>query len=225
MAPRIRIERKTKLRDILGSIKDDIAKGATAAMTEVQLGLKAELRQQADAAGLGAKVANTWRGATYPTGGRVSLSPAAFVFSKAPKIVDAFDRAPVIRTVNGKKYLAIPTANVPRAGTRGHPRMTPAEVETYFNQDLKFARAGNGRLIAYIDAGGSKTGVRRLSGKQLGKLYRSQGKDAPARHIQVVMFILTPTAKMPKRLNVDDAAAHWADQVPSILERRLGDAR
>jgi hypothetical protein len=223
MAPRFKVERKTRLRDVLAPIKDAIAAGATGAMTEVQLGLKMELRQQVDAAGLGAKVANTWRGVTYPVGGRVSLSPAAFVFSKAPKIVDAFERAPTIRTVNGRKYLAIPTANVPRGGGRGHPRMTPAEVETYFNQDLKFARAKSGRLIAYIDAGGSATGVRRLSGKQLGRLYR--GKGAPARHIQVVMFILTPTAKMPKRLAVDDAAAHWADQVPGILERRLGDVQ
>jgi len=224
MAPRFRVERKTRLRDVLAPIKDAIATGSTGAMTEVQLGLKMELRQQVDAAGLGAKVANTWRGVTYPAGGRVSLSPAAFVFSKAPKIVDAFERAPTIRTVNGRKYLAIPTANVPRGGGRGHPRMTPAEVETYFNQDLKFARAKSGRLIAYIDAAGSAGGgVRRLGGKQLGRLYR--GKGQPARHIQVVMFILTLTAKMPKRLNVDDAAAHWADQVPSILERRLGDAR
>ena len=146
------------------------------------------------------------------------------MFSKAPKIVDAFERAPTIRTVNGRKYLAIPTENVPRLGTRGHPRMTPDEVETYFNQDLKFAHADSGRLIAYIDAAGSaRGGVRRLTGKQLGRLYRD--KAAPGRHIQIVMFILTPTAKMPKRLNVDDAAAHWADQTPSILGRRLGDAR
>lgn len=223
MAPRFRVERKTKLREVLAAIKDDIAAGATAAMGEVQLGLKGELRQQVNAAGLGGKVGKSWQGVTYPAGGKVSLSPAAFVYSKAPKIVDAFERAPTIRTVNGRKYLAIPTANVPRMGTRGHPRMTPAEVETAFNQDLKFARAGNGRLIAYIDAGGSASGVRKLTGKQLGRLYR--GKGAPARHVQVVMFILTPTAKMPKRLAVDDAAAHWADQVPSILERALSDAR
>jgi hypothetical protein len=225
MAPRIRVERKTNLRAIFRDISDDIARGATGAMSEVTAGLKAELREQVQAAGLGGKVGNTWRGVTYPVGGRASLSPAAFVFSKAPKIVDAFERAPTIRTINGKKYLAIPTANVPRLGTRGHPRMTPAEVETAFNQDLKFARTGNGRLIAYVDAGGSASGVRRLSGKQLGRLYRSKGKESPMRHVQVVMFILTPTAKMPKRLNVDEAAAHWADQVPSILERRLGDAR
>jgi len=220
---RFKFERKNDLRKIFDQLGDDIARGATGAMSEVSAGLKAELRQQAESAGLGGKVANTWRGVTYPVGGRVSLSPASFVFSKAPKIVDAFERAPVIRTVNGRKYLAIPTENVPRLGTRGHPRMTPAEVETFFNQDLKFARTKSGRLLAYIDAVGGAKGFRRASGKQLGRLYR--GKGVPARHTQVVMFILTPTAKMPKRFNVDEAAAHWADQVPSILERRLGDAR
>lgn len=210
------------MKDVLGDLQNDLARDVTDAIGEVTTGLKAELREQMQAAGLGGKVANTWRGVTYPVGGRVSLSPAAFVFSKAPKIVDAFERAPVIRTINGRKYLAIPTENVPRTGARGHPRMTPAEVETAFNQDLKFKRAGNGRLIAFIDAVGGARGFRRASGKQLGRFYR--GKGAPARHVQVVMFILTPTAKMPKRLNVDEAAAHWADLVPSILERRLGDA-
>jgi hypothetical protein len=208
---------------VLKDLQSDLASDVTDAMSEVTTGLKGELREQVQAAGLGGKVANTWRGVTYPVGGRVSLAPAAFVYSKAPKIVDAFERAPTIRTVNGRKYLAIPTANVPRLGTRGAPRMTPAEVETTFNQDLKFKRAGNGRLIAYIDAGGSAKGFRRLSGKQLGRLYRGQG--APTRHVQVVMFILTPTARIPKRLNVDEAAAHWADQVPSILERAVSDAR
>jgi hypothetical protein len=225
MPPRFRTEAKTRLKDVLKDLQNDLSRNVTGSMSVVTTGLKGELRQQVTAAGLGAKVANTWRGVTYPAGGIVSLSPAAFVFSKAPKIIDAFERAPTIRTVNGKRYLAIPTANVPRKGTRGHPRMTPDEVETYFNQDLKFAKAGSGRLIAYIDAGGSANGIRRLSGKQLGRLYRSNGKEAPTRHVQVVMFILTPTVQMPKRLNVDEAATHWADQVPSILERRLGDAR
>ena len=217
------METKTRLKDVLGDLQSDVARDVTDAMGEVTTGLKGELREQVQAAGLGGKVANTWRGVTYPVGGRVSLAPAAFVFSKAPKIVDAFERAPTIRTVNGKKYLAIPTANVPRTGTRGHPRMTPAEVETAFNQDLKFRRAGNGRLIAFIDAAGSGAGIRRLGGRQLGRHYRGEG--APARHVQVVMFILTSTARMPKRLNVDEAAAHWADQVPPILERALSGAR
>jgi hypothetical protein len=51
-------------------------------------------------------------------------------------------------------------------------------------------------------------------------LYRN-GK-APPRYAQVVMFILTPTARMPKRLSVDDAANHWAAQIEPILGRHFG---
>lgn len=202
-------------------IVDDIAKAASSAMDQVSTGLKTELRAQIAGAGMGARLANTWQGRRYPVS-KPSVDSAAYVFSKAPEIVDAFDRAPVIRTVNGRRYLAIPTPNVPRTGGRGGGhRMSPFEVETAFNQDLKFAKAGNGRLIAYLDVVGNSAAsrLRAPTGKQLGRLYR--GGKAPPRHAQVVMFIMTPTARMPKRLNVDDAAAHWANQVPQILEQQL----
>jgi hypothetical protein len=216
--------RAPKWRTVMPPIADDIANVASAAMDDVSVGLKTELRGQIVGAGMGARLANTWQGRRYPNA-RASMDAAAFVFSKAPEIVDAFDRAPVIHTVNGRRFLAIPTANVPRAaagiGVRGSThRMSPAEVETYFNQDLKFARAGNGRLIAYIDVVGTAAGgFKRPTGKQLGRLYR--GIKPLSKHAQVVMFILTATARMPKRLNVDDAATHWANQVPQILERRF----
>ncbi len=211
-----------KWKPVTDGIVDDIAQAATDTMDEVTLGLKNELRAQVEAAGMGGKLAKTWRGRRYPVS-KPSIEAAAYVFSKAPDIVDAFDRAPVIRTVNGRKYLAIPTANVPRttSGTRGGShRMTPAEVENYFNQDLKFARTKKGRLIAFIDVVGTAAGgFRRPTGRQLGRLYR--GIKAPARHTQVVMFILTPKARMPKRFNVDAAAQHWANTVGPILESNL----
>ncbi|HEY0104594.1 MAG TPA: DUF6441 family protein [Rhizomicrobium sp.] len=200
----------------------DIATAATGTMDEVNQGLKNELRDQVRAAGLGDRLANTWRGRRYPMSG-ASIEPAVFVWSAAPRIVDAFDRAPLIRPVNGRRYLAIPTENVPRTSgghVGGSRRMTPEEVETAFNQDLKFARAGNGRLVAYVDVVGTAAGgFKHATGKQLARLYR--GGKAPARLAQVVMFVLTPTAQMPKRLGIDAAANHWADQVQTILERRL----
>ncbi|HEY4112862.1 MAG TPA: DUF6441 family protein [Rhizomicrobium sp.] len=210
-----------KWKPVTDGLGDDMAKAAAAAADEITQGLKLELRAQVEAAGLGARVANTWQGRRYPSTA-ASINAAAYVWSKAPAIIDAFDRGPVIHTVNGRRYLAIPWPNVPRtAGARGGGgRMTPAQVETYFNQDLKFARAGNGRLVAYVDVVGTAAGsFKRATGKQLGRLYR-QGK-APPHHVQVPMFTLTPTARMPKRLSVDQAAEHWAAQVPDILESKF----
>lgn len=212
-----------KFKAVVKPIGDQIAKAAAQTADDVRDGLKAELRAQVTGAGMGALLAKTWQGRRYPAN-RDSIDAAAFVYSRAPKIVDAFDRAPVIRPVNGRRYLAIPTDNVPRtASGRGHGRrMTPEEVELAFNQDLKFAKGAKGRLIAYVDvvsnAGGTK--LKAPTGKQLVRLY-ANGR-APKRHAQIVMFVLTPTARMPKRLNVDAAAQHWAQQVPAIFERRFG---
>lgn len=207
---------QTRLKAIFAEMSDDIARGATAAANDCTNGLKKELREQVEAAGLGTRLANTWRGNTYPLE-RASISPATYVWSKAPNIVDAFDRAPVIRTVNGRRFLAIPTENVPRVGgRRGSSRkMTPAEVETAFNQDLKFEKTKKGSIIAYVDAvaANSGTGYRRPSKKRV-----AQGRTVQA----VIMFILVPFARMPKRLSIDAAALYWANQVPRLLENRLG---
>jgi Family of unknown function (DUF6441) len=211
-----------KWKPITDGVVDDLTGPATDTIEEVRAGLTKELRDQVEAAGLGSRLANTWQGRRYPAT-RASLDAAAFVFSKAPEIIDAFDRAPTIVTVNGRRNLAIPTPNCPRiaAGRGGSRRMTPQEVETYFNQDLKFARAGNGRMFAYVDVRGTASGgFSRATGKQLGRFYR--GAKDYARHAQVVMFILTPTARMPKRISPADAAEHWQAQVEPILERRLG---
>lgn len=214
-----------QFKKVAQQLQDQLSSVCSSTMDDVASGLRDELRAQVDAAGLGSGVANAWRGRRYPIAPSSSIGATAFVWSNAPKIIDAFDRAPVIVPVHGSRYLAIPTPNVPRAirgvGRRGTmPRMTPHEVETFYNQDLKFARTTRGRIIAYIDVKGiGSAGIGRATGKQLGRLYR--GTRALPRHTQIVMFILTPLARMPKRLSVEAAAQHWAAEVQPTLERRL----
>lgn len=91
----------------LGEAEGDAARSVTSAMREVTDGLKTELRADVTDAGLGQRLANTWRGKTYPEGG-ISLEAASFVWSKAPNIVDAFDRGVTIKSNRGL-WLAIPT--------------------------------------------------------------------------------------------------------------------
>ena len=75
-------------------------------------GAQGGLASQVTGAGLGQRLANTIRANRYPRSGE-SINAASLVFSRAPKIVDAFDRGALIRSKHGF-YLAIPTAE---AGT------------------------------------------------------------------------------------------------------------
>lgn len=190
---------------------DDLEIDATKEADRVQRGLTLELRQQVLAAGMGQRLANTWRGKRYPIG-KPSLGATAFVWSKAAAIVDAFGRGAVIRPINGKRYLAIPTENVPRkGGARGSSRlMTPEEVESSFNQDLKFFRTPKGTIVAYVQAIGAASGK---GFRKPTKGRSSQGRTAQS----VVMFYLVPTVRLPKRFDIDGAAQHWADEFVNDL--------
>jgi len=97
----------------------------TGAVREAGEGLKRDWRGQVTAARLGQRLANTIRSQHYPKG-RKSISAAALVYSRAPKLIDAFDRGVTIRARNGL-WLAIPTPAAGRA--RGGTRITPGQWE------------------------------------------------------------------------------------------------
>ena len=71
-------------------------KAVTAAMREAGNGLKTAWRSQITGAGLGTRLGNSIRLATYPKGSD-SLNAAALVWSNAPVIVGAHDAGPLIR--------------------------------------------------------------------------------------------------------------------------------
>lgn len=201
---------------VVVAVSDDVAAAATATMDQVTVGLKQDLRLQVVAAGLGSRLGNTWRGRRYPVG-QQSLSAAAYIWSNAPDIIDAFDRGATIRPVNGKRYLAVPTENVPlrRRGSGGKGlRMSPEQVELEFNQDLKFAKTANGRLIAFVNVVGAKNkrGFRRAAAARI-----ASGRQVAA----VVMFIMVPTVHMPKKFDIDSAARVWADRVQGIFSDNM----
>jgi hypothetical protein len=37
----------------------------------------------------------------------------------------------------------------------------------------------------------------------------------------VVMFVLVPQVKLPKRLDVARAAEHWSSQLPALIEQQI----
>lgn len=196
----------------------DIDRAVTGAMDDVTQGLKIELRQQVTGAGLGTKLANTWQGRRYPQG-RMSADASAFVWSKAPKIVDAFDRGAVIRSAQGF-YLAIPTAAAGASGASAlgrRQKITPGGWERRTGLRLRFVyRRGRPSLLVVDNAALSKSGLARGAGRRNkggGEFVRIQGRTT------IVVFILVPQVTLRKRLNIDSAADRWANQVSDLVAR------
>lgn len=200
----------------LTEAEGDAARSVTSAMREVTEGLKGDLRADVVDAGLGQRLANTWRGKTYPEGG-VSLEAASFVWSKVPNIVDAFDRGVTIKSSRGF-WLAIPT---PAAGvkglsaTGGMKRITPGGWERRTGMRLRFVyRRGRPSLLVADNARLSKKGLARpnIGRTRAGAEFtRLKGRST------VVVFILVPQVTLQKRLDIASAARRWADRVPGLL--------
>jgi hypothetical protein len=117
------------------------ARAVTVGVREAAEGLKTELRRQISSAGLGTRLANTWRGEVYPKG-QPSIGAAGFVWSKAPGIVRLYAEGAIIRSQRGL-YLAIPT---PAAGKYGDARkkITPGDWERIHGMRLQFVYRPNG---------------------------------------------------------------------------------
>lgn len=204
----------TGLADVLDDGLERWAKANTAAMGEARDGLKEEYRDQVFAAGLGRKLAYTWQGNVYPKSG-ASLEPSAYVFSKAPKIIGLYASGATIRPVNGSRFLWIPTQAVPRRRGRGAKgRMTPEEVERYFNTDIFIRRGRNGHFLAYVAASSARS--RHRAGQAT--------KGPRARPVKpILVFTLARSVKGRKALDLDGPADRWAARYPALVEKHWRD--
>jgi hypothetical protein len=200
----------------LAEAETDAARSVTAAMRQVTDGLKSDLRADVVDAGLGQRLANTWRGKTYPEGG-VSLEAASFVWSKAPNIVDAFDRGVIIKSSRGF-WLAIPTA---AAGVKGvsatgaMQRITPGGWERRTGMRLRFVfrRTGPSLLVA----GRARLSKKGLAKPNIGRTRSGAQYTRLAGRATVVVFILVPQVTLRKRLDIANTAQRWAVRVPGLI--------
>ncbi|MFN3624470.1 MAG: DUF6441 family protein [Hyphomicrobium sp.] len=200
----------------LNQAEGDTARSVTRAMRTVTDGLKADLRADITDAGLGQRLANTWRGKTFPESG-ASVEAAAFVWSKAPNIVDAFDRGVTIRSRHGF-WLAIPTPAAGKTGlnpTGARKRITPGGWERRTGMRLRFVfRRGRPALLVADNARLSKGGLARpnIGRTRSGAVYtRLVGRST------VVVFILVPQVTLKKRLDIAASASRWAARVPGLI--------
>ncbi|MDX9862649.1 MAG: DUF6441 family protein [Rhodospirillales bacterium] len=200
--------------DLTRFLADELKAGeeaVTAGIREATNGLKLELRQQIVGAGLGRRLANTWRSEVYPKG-QNSISAAGLVFSKAPNIVRAYADGALIRSKHGL-FLAIPTPAAGRYGD-GRKKITPGGWERAHGQRLRFVyrRRGPSLLVA--------ENLRALTGKRGGFGKASASALRTGRGLATVpMFILVPQVTIRKRLDVAGTAAKWHAALPGLVVR------
>ena len=122
------------LTEILEKHYEDGAKAVTLGIRSATDGLKQAMRSQVQSSGLSSRLANTWRGDTFPKS-KTSINAAGVVYTKALKIMEGFEFETVIRGKNGF-WLAIPTEAI-RKKVYGK-RMTPALYEQSKGVRLRF---------------------------------------------------------------------------------------
>lgn len=206
------------IRQALSGAEVQIAKSVTAGMKQVTEGLKQDLRDDVTSSGLGQRLANTWRGQTFPKTGE-SVDAAAYVSTNAPKLIDAFDRGATI-VASGRKYLAIPT---PEAGVRQISKrrtkgstdntLSPASWERETGVKLRFIPTRTGGVLV-ADAFYRRQ-ARRYQGRKSFRAIRESGPDKGRKF--VVIFVLVKQVKLRKRFDIDATAKRWADRIPSAI--------
>ena len=191
--------------DLVALMRAEIAAGekaVSAAMRTAGSDLKSAWRAQLTGAGLGTRLGNSIRLATYPKASD-SLNAAALVWSNAPVIIGAHDTGPLIRSSDGF-WLAIPT---PAAGksTRGG-RITPGEWQRRTGLRLRFIYRRRGPSLLVAEG--------RLNSK--GRAVASKSKTG--RGVATVpIFLLVPQVGLRKRLDLARDAERAAEGMPGRI--------
>lgn len=170
-------------------------------------GLKTDLRAEVVGAGLGRRLANTWRSQAYPKSG-VSAGAASLVWSKAPKLIGAHADGATIRATSGL-WLAIP---LPAAGKgRGGRRITPGEWEQRSGAKLRFVyRRGRTGLLVADAFRVSKSGTARQSRAKTGRGAQT-----------VPIFVLVKQVRLKKRLSPEPKLRSWGGRLVPLIEREF----
>jgi hypothetical protein len=195
----------------LRAIENAVASGTK----DAGRGLKTGLRRQVASAGLGQRLANSWRDKHYPN---EKLDAASLVYSKAPAIIRTFDEGALIRARRGR-FLAIPTENAPRRGT-DRRRITPSNFPEQRFGPLRLVQRRNGPSLLVVDS------VRASFSRKTGDLRGFRKASDRARRAgnaltTVVMFVLVPQVKLEKRLDVGREAERWSSQLAVLIDQRL----
>lgn len=173
----------------------------------------------------GKGLSKSWRMKIYPERGSQSLDAAAWIYSTAPDIINAFDLAVTI-TVKNSKYLAIPTGFAKALSSRtkggdgvdgGKSRVAAAIARFGTLRFAPFRNKPGGFLLAPASALTKRQ--KRDAGRRRASVLRP---DARAGAFDwVVVFVLVPKARMPKLLHSRDIMARLSRDFPRHVASRL----
>jgi hypothetical protein len=127
----------------------------------------------------------------------------------------------VIRSRKGF-WLTIPTPAAPKRGPSGK-RITPGMVERMYGRRLRFVYRPNGPSLLVMDgmvARGGKRGGFRIATTRRASMRRGEYVSTSGL-ATVVMFLLVPQVRMPKRLDVARAAKTWSARLPALIDRHM----
>ena len=191
-----------------------IRRGAMRGAQRFEARAKLDYRQDVRRAGLGDRLANTWRTRVYPRRGE-SWHPTVHVWSNAPMLAAAHADGGTIAPKAGK-FLAIPTENVARKGGR---RRTPLDIESEFNQDLIIKPTRHPNVFLAL--------VRAVRARSRGFRSASARRRAQGRAEQLLpMFILVRQVTLMPRLNwrglEHSLGPVFAEYLADEINRELG---
>ena len=206
---------------IQGSLTETMAAEVRAAETAVTAGvkqatdgLKLAMRRQVTSAGLGQRLANTWRGKVYPQG-QVSLKAAGLVYTNAPEIMTGLEIATVIRGKDGL-WLAIPTPNAPKRGVGGK-RINPTNFPEQSLGRLRFVYRPSGVSLLVVDnVRATARGIRSATDKQ-----KASGRGLST----AVMFWLVRQVRTKKRIDLKREAEIWQNRLPALIASNWKDPK
>ena len=183
------------------------------AVKESTEGMKDELRNDVRRAGLGNRLANSWRSNIYPNNAPVET--AGLVFSKAPKIIAAHEGV-TIKSKDGF-FIAIPTESAPKKGVGGK-RINPSNWPSLRYGPLRFVyRQGKPSLLV-------ADSLRQSAGKRGGFRKASASAQKTGRGLtSVVMFILVPQVKLKKKFDINATQDKWSKRFFERLAARLSE--
>jgi len=178
-------------------------------MQAASSGLKAAWRRQVESAGLGSRLARTIRSEVYPKR-KPSSSAAALIWTRAPKLIGAFDRGATIKSKDGF-WLAIPTEAAGQRGL-GRARVTPGGWEQRTGIRLRFVyRSPLPSLLVADDARMSTRGRAAMNRR------RRRRDGIRTGSMTIPIFILVPQVKLRKRLDLARDAETWAARLPRLI--------
>jgi hypothetical protein len=176
---------------------DKVGNAVVTSVTAATSDLTSMLRAQVSSAGLGSKLAQSWRQRLYDNG---AAGAAGYVWSQAPIIIEAFDDGATIIARHGR-WLAIATDAVPK-GPRGRA-LAPLDLESRLGQALAFVQpAGSRNAFLFLDPP--------KPGRRLG-----------AHQKPVLMFVLVPQVTLTKRLDIAGAVVVAEGELADFLGRAL----